>query len=60
MLAVAMRPSAAHMDLQSLEVQAVPLAALGGVWRRGKATPALGCISIGLLRVTMASFVSSR
>ena len=61
MLAVAMRPSAAHMDLQSLEVQAVPLAALGGVWRRGsRATPALGCISIGLLRVTLASSVSSR
>ena len=58
MLAVAMRPSAAHMDLQSLEVQAVPLAALGGVWRRGKA---LGCYSsIGLLRVTLASSVSSR
>ena len=42
MLAVAMRPSAAHMDLQSLEVQAVPLAALGGVWRRGKAQQANG------------------
>ena len=56
MLAVAMRPSAAHMDLQSLEVQAVPLAALGGVWRRGKAT----AWSIGLLRVTLASSVSSR
>ena len=39
MLAVAMRPAAAHMDLQSLEVQAVPLAALGGVWTRGKAGP---------------------
>ena len=61
MLAVAMRPSAAHMDLQSLEVQAVPLAALGRVeTRQSPAAPALGCINIGLLHVTLASSVSSR
>ena len=60
-LAVAVPPAAAHMVRPSLKVHAVPLAALGRVeTRQSPAAPALGCINIGLLHVTLASSVSSR